>query len=74
MLIQNDKVLVIFLCLQAELQLFKIIERCCFVQAIEKFFWQLSYLKKSCFSFVAIFPFCKSRKKAFTLSRQSYGN
>ena len=42
--IQNDKILVIFLCLQAfqaKLQLFKIIECCYSAQAVENFFWQL---------------------------------
>ena len=53
-LIQNDKISVIFLCLQAKLQLFKVIKLCCSAQAIEKFFRQLFNLKKACFFAFAI--------------------
>ena len=63
MLIQNDKILVIFLRLQAKLFLFKIIERCCSAQANKKFFWQLFNLKNACFYAVAILRCCKARKK-----------
>ena len=65
-LIQNDEISVIFLCLQAKLQQFKIIKLCCSAQAIEKIFWQLFNLKKACFFAYAILRCCKSKKKAFT--------
>ena len=74
MLIQNDKILVIFLCLQAKLQLFEIMKLCCSAQAIEKFLWQLFNLKKACFFAFAILRCCKSKKKAFALGRQNNRN
>ena len=36
MLIQNDKISVIFLCLQAKLQLFKVIKLCCSARILYK--------------------------------------
>ena len=67
---QNDKILVIFLCLQAKLQPFKITQRCCSAQAIENFFGSclLFNSKKACFFSFALLRWCKSRKKAFTMS------
>ena len=63
MLIQSDKSLLVFLCLQAKLQLFKIIKLCCSAQAIEKFFWQLFNLKKLAFSLLQFCDVAKARKK-----------
>ena len=65
-MIQNDKISVIFLCLQAKLQPFKIIKLCCSAQAIENFFWRLFNLKKASFFAFAILCGCKTKKKAFT--------
>ena len=59
---QNDKISVIFVCLQAKLQLFKIIKLCCSAQAIEKFFWQLFNLKKACFFLLQFYDAAKIRK------------
>ena len=69
MLIQTVKISVIFLCLQAKLQLFKIIKLCCSAQAIEKFFRQLFNLKKACFFAFAILRCCKSKKKHLSLKQ-----
>ena len=63
MLIQNDKISVIFLCLQAKLQLFKVIKLCCSAQAIEKIFRQLFNLKKACFLPLQFYDAAKARKK-----------
>ena len=63
-MIQNDKISVIFLCLQAKLQLFKITKlSCCSAQAIEKFFWQMLNLKKFAFSLLQFYDAAKARKK-----------
>ena len=63
MLIQNDKISVIFLCLQAKLQLLKIIKLCSSAQAIEKIFWQLFNLKKACFLLLQFYDAAKARTK-----------
>ena len=65
MLIQNDKISVIFLCLQAKLQLSKVIKFCCSAQAIEKFFRQLFNLKKACF---CNFTMLQKQEKSLHLS------
>ena len=44
----------------------KVIERCCSVQAIKNFFFQLFNLKKACYFSFAILQCCKGKKKAFT--------
>ena len=71
MLIQTNKILVIFLCLQAKLHLLKILERFCPAHAIENFFWQFFILKKACFFSLAILRCCKSRKKPTEQYRQT---
>ena len=63
MLIQNDTILVIFLYLQAKLQLFKIISAVALRKQLRKNFWQLFDLKKACFFAFAILRCCKARKK-----------
>ena len=63
MLIQNDKISVIFLCLQVKLQLFKIIKLCCSVQAIEKFLGSCSTWKKHAFLLLQFYDAAKARKK-----------
>ena len=72
MLIQNEKILVIFLCVQAKLQLFKIIKLCCSAQAIEKFFWQLFNLKKLAFSLLQFYNAAKARKKPSLKQTEQY--
>ena len=69
MLIQNDKISVIFLCLLAKLQLFKVIKLCCSAQAIEKFFRQLFNLKKACFFVLQFYDAAKARKKPLRKSQ-----
>ena len=72
MLIQNDKILVIFLCLQAKLQLFKIIKLCCSVQAIEKKFCSSSTWKKLAFSLLQFYDAAKARKKPSLKHTEQY--
>ena len=61
-LIQNDKILVIFVCLQAKLQLFQE-----YRALFENFFGSFSITKKN-------FTMLQNRKKASTQDRQSIRN
>ena len=61
-LIQNDKILVIFVCLQAKLQLFQE-----YRALFENFFGSCSITKKN-------FTMLQNRKKASTQDRQSIRN
>ena len=77
MLIQSDKISVIFLYLQAKLQLYEIATlqdyKATLLCASENFFWQLFNLKKACFFAFAILRCCKNKKKAFTQADRAIG-
>ena len=64
-LIQSDKISVIFLYLQAQLQLFKIIKLCSSAQAIEKFFGSFRFCN---------FTMLQKQEKRLHLSKQSNRN
>ena len=62
-MIQKDKISVIFLCLQATLQLFNIINFVALRKQLRNFFGSCSTLKKLAFSFLQFYDAAKARKK-----------
>ena len=65
MLIQKDKVLLIFFCLQANLQLFQDYRALLPAQAIENFFGNIVQLEKSLLSLFCNFTILLKEENAF---------